>query len=264
MKNDFIKALMTVTEKHIPFAVVTVVTARGSAPREIGAKMIVDKDENILWGTIGGGSVEKLVLEETVISINTLQPKLIQYTLGAGKGEETEMICGGNMTFFIEPYSTEHPHVVIVGAGHIATTLAPLCKQCGFLVTVVDDRKKFATKDRFPDVDNIVYATILEKALEQINFTSKTYVVIISYCHKVDERALRYCINKPWKYIGMIASLKKSHEIKKRLLADKITTEEKVNMIHSPIGIPIGGKRPIEIAVSIIAELIKVKIEGEK
>ncbi|MFC1935071.1 XdhC family protein [Chloroflexota bacterium] len=117
-------------------ALVTVVTASGSTPREEGAKMLVRTDGSIL-GTIGGGSIERYVTKEALTVIKRGKPQHLNYRLK--KGEELGMICGGDVEVFIEPILST-PTLYIFGGGHIGLTLAKMGELASFKIVVIDDR----------------------------------------------------------------------------------------------------------------------------
>src|SRR5436309_1369765 len=119
-------------------ALATVAKVTGSAPREAGSKMVIFEDGRIS-GTIGGGKFESLVIEEAQKAMTTGKPILKIYPLHEASDESFGAICGGEVTVFIEPQARA-PFFCLVGAGHCAQALAKLASQCGFAVTVLDDR----------------------------------------------------------------------------------------------------------------------------
>ncbi len=153
-------------------------------------------------------------------------------------------------------FITALPEIHIFGAGHIAVPLYEIAKLCEFKIFVYDDRKEFAKKERFPEAEVILVD--MEKIAEKINFNPSCYFVLVTREHKHDEIVLKQLLGKPYAYIGMIGSKKRVKSVKERIINQGFNKEE-VEKIYSPIGIDIGAETPAEIAVSIMAEIIKVK-----
>ncbi|MHA1910772.1 MAG: XdhC family protein [Candidatus Kariarchaeaceae archaeon] len=252
-----LEALTRLNELNQPAVSVTLVESSYSTPQRIGAKMLVSLSGEVLWGTIGGGAVEKIACERCITIGQTLQGELVKYDLNRGTdelAEKTDMICGGEMTLFFEPINIQ-PTVYVFGAGHIARELVPLSIRQGFNAVVVDDRINYASEELFPEATEVICGDWKEE-IEKLIFSNSTYIVIITYSHDADEIVLKSVIQKEWFYLGMIASKRKAKEIKDRLLSEGFS-EEKLEKIHSPIGIPISSQTPFEVSISIIAEIIK-------
>jgi xanthine dehydrogenase accessory factor len=232
-------------------AVATVIAASGSTPRGEGAKMLVSADGSIM-GTIGGGSVEKQVIEEALAVIRTGKPKKVAYHLQAA--EELGMICGGDMEVFVEPIPVTS-HLYIFGGGHIAVPLAKIAQITGFKISIIDERPEFANPERFPDATQTVTSDIAA-AFDQLTVDRSSYIVIITHGHKGDEAALTGALKTPARYIGMIGSKEKNRAIFSHLLAKGYTRAD-LDRVHAPIGLRIKAQTPEEIAVSILAELIQ-------
>jgi xanthine dehydrogenase accessory factor len=162
------------------------------------------------------------------------------------------------MKVFIEPILPP-PRVYVVGAGHVAQPVAQVAKIAGFEVVVLDDRVKYASRERFPDAD-VVKAGPIPELAEEFQFGDSAYVVIVTRGHKEDEEALRAFIGKETAYLGLIGSVTKLEKIVKRLERDGIR-RERLERVHSPIGLDLGGSSPGEIAVSIVAELLAVRYQ---
>ena len=229
---------------------VTVVAVEGSAPREVGAKMLVYQDGST-DGTVGGGAIEKAVVERCAQVLKDRQPALIEHDLG-GLG----MSCGGRMKFFLEPYFAVPP-LIIFGAGHIGKALAEIAHLLQFSVTVVDDRAEFATAERFPHAD-VLICDEYRKSFERLQLTPDSYIVIVTYRHLHDQEILEFCAGRPFKYLGMIGSRTKVSQTFKTLQENGVSAET-LARVHSPIGLKIGARTPAEIAVAIAAEMIAVR-----
>jgi xanthine dehydrogenase accessory factor len=241
-------------------ALVTVIETKGSTPREVGAKMLVNKD-GLIAGTIGGGITEARVIEEAQQALKEGKGRLLTYHLTKEEAALDEgAICGGDMKIFIDILQPKE-EVLIFGAGHIAVCVSKLAKMVGFKVTIIDDRKDFANQDNFPEADEII-AEDTEKALTHLKITHSTYIIILTRGHLKDEEALGSVIKSGANYIGMIGSRKKNATVFQNLEEQGISAEE-LKKVHTPIGIDIKAQTPEEIAVSIIAEIIQVRRKKE-
>src|SRR5215208_4451414 len=138
MSPELLAALGEALAKGEAVALVTIVSARGSTPQRVGAKMLVHANGSIV-GTIGGGCYENDALGKAREALRTRTPQLVHYELTDAFAEETGLICGGQMDVFIEPIEPA-PHLFILGAGHVGHQLGRLAPVLGFRVTVVDDR----------------------------------------------------------------------------------------------------------------------------
>ena len=152
------------------------------------------------------------------------------------------------------------PRLIICGGGHISLPVSQLGKMIGFEVTVIDDRPDFANTARFPQVDHVICCDFAE-ALASIPVSNGNYYVIVTRGHQADQICLRTIIKQPAAYIGMIGSKRRVKLVKDGLLAEGIT-QEALDELHSPIGLPIGAETPEEIAVCILAEIIQTKNQG--
>jgi xanthine dehydrogenase accessory factor len=253
--EDIYREIVKVKAEGEEAALVTVVSASGSTPREEGAKMLVRPDGSIL-GTIGGGSLEARAIKEAVKVIRQGKPRRLHFTLTDKEAGEVGMICGGDLEVFIEPILTP-PALHIFGGGHIALALAKMGKLCGFNITVVDDRAEFASAGRFPEADTILAEGFTE-SFPKIKIDKSSYIVIVTHGHRHDEVVLEWAVGTPAKYIGMIGSKTKNEAVFTHLRARGIPREQ-LDRVHAPIGLEIEAQTPEEIAVSILAELIKVR-----
>jgi len=148
--------------------------------------------------------------------------------------------------------------LIIAGAGHVGKALSHLAKLLDFEVIVWDDRPEFANKTNLPDADKILTGSIQE-SLRKIEVNRDSFIVIVTRGHKNDADVLRQFIGSNAGYLGMIGSKRKIAQVKESFLKNKWATDEQWDKIHTPIGLDIGSKTIQEIAVSIAAELIKVR-----
>jgi xanthine dehydrogenase accessory factor len=236
-------------------ALVTIVSARGSTPQRVGAKMLVYADGRTL-GTIGGGCYEHDAAGKAREALRTRKPVLARYELSDDFAEETGLICGGQMDVFIEPIEAP-PQLVILGAGHVGHELGRLAPACGFRVVVVDDRQKFANTGRFPDASAVIVDDI-PGWVARTPLPSSAFVVVLTRGHRQDYDAMRVLAGREFRYVGLIGSRAKVARIVDRLV-DEGVSPEWLRTVYAPVGLDIGAVTPEEIAISILAELIAVR-----
>jgi xanthine dehydrogenase accessory factor len=144
------------------------------------------------------------------------------------------------------------------GAGHVAVPTAHLAVLVGFRVVVIDDRPEFANAERFPEAYEILVVKDFNHAFERLELDEDSFIVIFTRGHQYDRACLEQSLKTSAGYIGMISSKRKRAAIYEALMAAGMK-KERLGQVHSPIGIDIGGETPEEIAVSIVAEMIKVR-----
>jgi xanthine dehydrogenase accessory factor len=193
--------------------------------------------------------------EAATLSTNLITGEA-ELTRGAGSGSELAHRAGD---VFIEPFRRP-AHLVIVGAIHIAIPLHRLGKLMGYRVTVIDARAKFATKERFPEADELIVAWP-DEAMTQMAIDSSTYVVILTHDPKFDLPALRSVLGKDAGYIGAIGSRKTNQNRFDALRAEGFT-EEQLSRVHGPIGLDLGSRAAEETALGILAEITAVRFGG--
>jgi xanthine dehydrogenase accessory factor len=214
--------------------------------------MLVYEDGSI-EGTVGGGAIEALTIKKAVECLKKGEGGKFVFQLKPGGN--TGMICMGDMEVYIDVYKNPLK-VLILGGGHVGVKIAQACLLAGYPYLVADDRKEFANSERFPQALSIINE-FPHKAVRSAGIDKDTYVVIVTRGHALDRECLEEVMATPAAYIGMIGSADKVREIF-RLLGKKKVYPLKDKRVHSPIGLNLGGKTPGEIAVSVLAEIIKV------
>ncbi|MBS7528434.1 XdhC family protein [Fusibacter paucivorans] len=163
------------------------------------------------------------------------------------------------MRIFIEPI-IKGSELFIFGAGHVSHKLAPIAESVDFHTTIIDDRIDFANVQRFPN-SQIVLVPSLEAPMPSLGIDEDSYIVIVTRGHMHDGIILEQMLSKELAYIGMIGSKRKRDLLYKEILSKGVFTEEDLARVFSPIGIAIKAESPEEIAISIVAELIRVRAE---
>jgi xanthine dehydrogenase accessory factor len=165
--------------------------------------------------------------------------------------------------FIIDPVS-RFKTLYCFGAGHVALPTAHVASMVGFKVVVIDDRDEYANASRFPEAGQILVISDFQHAIDDLDIDEDSYIVIVTRGHMYDRIVLEQALKTNAGYIGMISSRTKRDAIYKTLITEGIASEKDLERVYSPIGLPIGGETPEEIAVSIVAELISVRAKQKK
>lgn len=233
-------------------ALATVTGSTGSAPRELGAKMLVFPDGSIL-GTIGGGRLEAQVIEDSVKTLKDGVARSASYEL---EPKELGMYCGGKVDVFIDVFC-DTLKLVILGGGHVGEKTAALAAFLGVPHWVVDDRPEFATAARFPLARQVIVDQPAS-ALKALPVDKNTAIAIVTRCHGFDLRCLVASLPTPAFYIGMIGSRAKTARLFE--LCERRGLEPGADArVHAPIGLDLGGKTPETIALAIMAEITRAR-----
>ena len=256
VNHEVFAALGEALKRGEEVALVTIVSANGSTPQRVGAKMLVHADGRVV-GTIGGGCYENEALWKAREALKTRKACTVRYELTDDFAEESGLICGGQMEVFIEPIEPS-PAVFIFGAGHVGQFVGRVAHDAGFQVHVIDDREKFANRERFPDAAEIVVDDIPDW-LARTSLPSSAYAVIVTRGHRHDLDALRALAQQNLRYLGLIGSRAKIKRIYDVVIEDGSVPVDRLETIHAPIGLDIGAVTPQEIAVAIVAELIAIR-----
>lgn len=253
--EDVLAALTDALSRGDSVALVTIVSAHGSTPQRVGARMLVHADGRIV-GTIGGGCYEHDAFWKAREALVSRKAQLVHYELSDDLAEESGLICGGRMDVFIEPVEPS-PHLYILGAGHVGYQLGQIAHTVGFKLHVVDDRQKFANHDRFPQAAEVVVES-LDTWVRAAAIPATAFVVVLTRGHRQDFDVLRALAGRELRYVGLIGSRAKVARLTDALL-DAGVSPDWLKQLHAPIGFDIGAVSPEEIAVSILAELIAVR-----
>lgn len=236
-------------------ALATIIQVQGSIPSYESSKILI-RDDGSIVGTVGGGCVEAEVWSVAQDVMREEKPRRLHFNLNNQAEYDDGLICGGSVDIFVEPILAT-PALYVFGGGHVSLYLAKVASVAGFEVLIIDDRPAFANKERFPDASE-TYAGPWEEIFPRLNINGFSYLVLVTRGHKGDLTCLRWALTTPARYIGMIGSRRKFIEIAKVLEGEGVSPE-KIEHIHSPVGLDIGALTPEEIAVAIVAEMIAVR-----
>ncbi len=234
-----------------PFVLCTVTASHGSTPQKPGSRLVVLPDGS-LRGTIGGGAIEKQVIDAALALLASDEDtKTIETHLTHDLG----MCCGGRMTVFLEKHGAP-VSLYVFGAGHVAKELATLAHHVGFHVTVVDERAEWLSAERFPfAVRRLEQPDVVAKSLAG---GAHTYCCVTTHDHPLDQACVEALVKAPLVYLGVIGSKRKALMFRQRMTAAGFSDAE-VARFESPMGVDIAALTPAEIAVSIVARLIAVR-----
>src|SRR5882672_2045452 len=217
MNREVFAAVAAALERGEPAALVTIVATTGSTPQRVGAKMLVFGDGRMV-GTIGGGCYENDAFGKAREAILDRRPQLVHYELDDDFAQETGLICGGQMSVYIEPIEPS-PELYVIGAGHVGFHLANLAHEVGFRVHVIDDREKFANRERFPNAVEVLTENIPEW-LDHTRLAPHAYVVVVTRGHTNDLDAMRALAPRELRYLGLIGSRAKVARIYDALMEE--------------------------------------------
>lgn len=252
--QSWISKLNELEKTGQPLIIATLVQSSGATPREAGAKMIILQSGEF-FGTIGGGEFEKKVLDDAKMIFENETAITKSYDLFTEKGEG----CGGTAVVLFEVIN-QGPHLYIFGAGHVGLALCRVLHETPFVVHLVDEREEWVFSRSVSD-SVIRHREHWKSFIEHLRWNKdKTYIAIMTPHHKFDQHVLELVINQPTRYVGLMGSKNKWQSIRDQLIEKGIQKSD-LNRVHCPIGIPVGGKSPPEIAISISAELLKIYYE---
>jgi xanthine dehydrogenase accessory factor len=259
MPTDIWKEIVRLRDARVPAALATIIRAKGSTPAKMTCRMLVLQDGRPI-GTVGGGCVEAEVIQAARHVMDTGKPQTLSFRLSGAEAERTGIACGGMLEVMVEPI--EEPRVIVLGAGHVGQAVCDLAARTGFQVSVVDDRPDFASKERFPDAEEVIVAG-LDALGTSVTVGSQSYILVMTRGHAEDLQVLSWAITTPARYIGVLGSRSKRVAFMKNL-ADRGISESTREAVRMPIGKDIGAETVEEIAVSIVAELIEVRRERSR
>lgn len=273
MKTNVMELAKDLIKNGEDFVVAKVVDTEGSTPRKKGAWLLMRKNGSSM-GTVGGGILERKTEEIAMSVFETKKSFIHHFVLAPGNKQSLDMRCGGDVDIcfdyihadnaeqFLQEFKIKST-AYIFGAGHVGMAVEPILRYVGFDTVVIDDREEFINRERFPKAKDIVKVKDYKETIPQIQSGKDSYIVIITRGHAGDLEVLKNSLKIDCAYIGMIGSRKKvAHTFE--LLEKEGVPKERLEFVHSPIGIDIKAETPEEIAISITAEMIRVRALAEE
>jgi xanthine dehydrogenase accessory factor len=255
MKRAVLQAVLDSIEARTSVALISVTEATGAWAEQQGRHLA-------LWlnphrppvGDLELGALSEQILDDARAALSARAHRSLTYTTDQG-----------TLTLFVE-VQAQPPHLIIVGAGHIAVPLAAIAKLTDFAVTVLDDRPQYANPARFPTADRVI-AGPFRAELQRLRggqpaFDNHTYIVLVTRGHQYDVESLLEVLDDPVAYIGMIGSQRRVRAVFELLEQEQGIPAHKFDRVYAPIGLDIGAQTPAEIAVCIMAEIINVMRQG--
>jgi xanthine dehydrogenase accessory factor len=245
-----------------------IVRAEGSTPGKPGWRLLARPDGTV-YGNLGGGAFEALVKADALAKLSngraSSEVKRYYLTETAVKGEPTGMVCGGMAEVFLEVLAAA-PVLAVIGGGPVGQALAGAGSLAGFDLLVADDRAEFRRPEMFPpgvrmvevgrDYEEDFLAPFLHRDL---------YVAVVSRCWETDTAALLAILRQApprLRYLGLMGSRRKIARVRDEVAARG--ADLRPYSLHAPIGLPIGGDSPGEIAISILAEIIQKRYGSDQ
>ncbi len=238
-------------------AMATVVRTVGSVPRHEGTRMLIHPDGQI-EGTVGGGELEGQVIQAGLAALEDGAPKNLHYEFRDIEQGDVG-VCGGEMEVFVEAVRPS-PTILVVGGGHVGSSVAHLANWLGFHVVVSDDRPEFASPEAVPAADEYIQAPLAELP-DKININSETYILLTTRGVPIDVVGLPSLLDSEAGYIGVIGSRRRWDTCAKEL-AEQGIPQSKIDRVVSPMGLELNAETPEEIAVSMLAEIIMLRRGG--
>lgn len=255
--TSILEAQLALEQQHRRYAVVTIVSASGSTPRERG-KMLVS-EEGYVAGTIGGGEAEYLAIRDAKELLPREMNAVKTYTL-RGERSDTGMTCGGEITVLFEIYA-EKPLLVMIGAGHVGTAVLTLARALGFETLLLDDRPETDIRPAIALANRYIPTSDYYRDILALDVPDGSYYVIATHGHAFDGVALSGVLRKRFAYAGMIGSRSKIDAVFKKL-ANEGYEKALLDSVYTPIGLDLGGETPEEISLSILSEIQLIRRGG--
>ncbi len=247
--------MQSMLQRGEPFAVVTLVAIRGSAPQVQGAKAIVDAT-GIVEGTVGGGKVEARAIAHAQELLEQPQGRFCDLKTW-NLQTEIGMTCGGEVTFFFELYGCSEWQIAVFGAGHVAQALVPLLLPLNCYVTCCDPREEWL--ERLPTHPRLrrLRADRPEDLVDSM--PANAFFVVMTRGHATDLPILQRILStRQPPFVGVLGSVQKAKILRRDLAAAGIS-QEAIDRMACPLGLPIGNNTPNEMAISIAAQLMHVR-----
>ncbi len=255
MDRKLTREALRLMEAHQGFVRATVVEAIGSVPGKVGATLLVRLDGSTV-GTVGGAALEEEVKALARKAFATGEGGLHHFDLKSWVEGGLPSLCGGAVEIAIE-YVAPRPNLLLWGGGHVSAALARLLPTLEYDYSVADDRPEWIAAERFPDAEERV-ATAPEGLFDAVEAERYTHLFVLGYDAQKDTEVLSRALERFPNEIGLIASRAKRAHIFAELRR-RGAVPERVERIRSPVGLAIGAETPEEIAVSIVAEIVRAR-----
>jgi xanthine dehydrogenase accessory factor len=253
---DIVPSVAKAVGEGTAAVVVTILVDRTGAISPAGSRMLVAHDGRRV-GSISPG-LDTAFAGIALEALSRQRGQLRSYRLRDGTLDDVG-VTGGDLDVFYDVL--ERPaRLVIVGAGHIAVPLARFGKLLDQEVIVLDDRPEFANRERFPEADEIMVGPYRE-TVSRLPIHTDTAIVLVTRGHVHDQACLEEVLDSPATYVGMIGSKRRVRTVFQHLV-EAGRDPELLRRVHAPVGLDINARTPAEIALSVMAEIVKVRRGG--
>lgn len=254
MRPSLLRTMLDLDRRRVPYALCTVVAAKGSVPGKPGFAMVVTADD--AWGTVGGAGLEERVKRQARAMLPSGPTSEVhRFDLANWKEGGLDSVCGGTVDVSVH-VARPRPHLLLLGAGHVAKSIADAARLLEWRVTVVDDREAFASRERFPDAEDRVVAEPAA-AVAKLDLGTYSSVYVLGYDHHKDAAALVALLRHGFAgTVGVVGSRAKRESMFERARAAGVD-DAALARVRCPIGLDIGAETPEEIAVAVAAEVIQ-------
>lgn len=253
---NWIRAISGLSEANQGFVLVTVLRSRGSAPREEGAKMVVTAERT--YDTVGGGNLEFQAISRARKLLEAGRRTLLEERFVLGK--DLGQCCGGTVDLLLECVPSNAFHVILFGAGHVGCSLVKILSELPCRLTWADSR---------PDLVDQLAAQPVAPGVRPMRMDNPDLFVeacpadacylVMTHSHELDMQLVEGILSRAdSRFLGLIGSRSKAGKFRNRLRRKQFSSEE-IDRLTCPVGLPeLDGKRPMEVAVSISAQLMQM------
>jgi len=249
--EEFISVAQRLFYEGKEFVVCTVIESKGSSPQKAGSRMIITSDGES-FGTVGGGIVESDTIEK---ANSMIKKKESVYVLHFELNESGKGVCGGSMSIFLEGFYSRR-RVVIFGAGHVSEAVCDVLKRLNYRISVFDNRNERLDLPAFEGTDKI--CAEYSELDKYVAVSHDTDILVMTPNHEYDFLVVKKLLRENFGSLGLLGSKRKKAELVGFLKKEGFS-EEEISKVRVPVGLEIGSRTPYEIAVSIAAELIRMR-----
>ena len=253
---DTARKLAEAAAESRPASLLTVIETGPRAEAPVGARAVIDPADEASTAPF---AIPTPAFTRIVARTRDALPGLLEIERDGKVKQVTHVANGESPRVFIDPIVGAQ-RLIIAGGGHIAQPLCKLGSMLGFHVTVIDDRASFANRERFPEADEIIVRAFGE-AVVSLSLDTHCYLVSVTRGHAFDEETVRAALLSPCGFVGMIGSRRRVKAMLERL-GESGVPEERLNEVHAPLGLDVGAETPEEIALAIMAEIVRERRLG--
>ncbi|MCY4219762.1 MAG: xanthine dehydrogenase accessory protein XdhC [Gammaproteobacteria bacterium] len=258
---DWVQSIATLNKNNQGFVLITVLNVLGSAPREVGAKMVITHNET--FDTIGGGNLEYQAIAKARVLLDEGEHRVFRESFSLGK--DLTQCCGGKVELLFECIPSCKIQIALFGAGHVGTCLSKILSELPYRVSWLDNREslisEIISQDHADSLDVQLFSqpeTMVDK------FPKNTVFLVLTHSHELDMELVEAIISRgDARFCGLIGSKSKAGKFRNRL-RKKGFTDDEIKPLVCPVGLSnVVGKKPMEVAVSIAAQIIGLAYEIE-